>query len=234
MPSRSIRSCTRLGRDLHPERPYQDPRVSVHIEDGRSFLHDADQRYDLVLYAIPDSLTVLAGQSSLRLESYLLTREAMQEVREHLKPNGVVSMYHYYLPVVVDRYADALTGVFGEPPCLELSAGSGPRPRTVLTAGMRPDELACDGEVVPARRARGPRHRRPSRSRTSSDTGSPASTWSRSSRSCSAPSSRFDSSPVRSRRCDPTSTCSSWAPHSCCSRRRTWCGSRCCSGPPGS
>ena len=134
----------RLGRDLHPERPYQDPRVSVHVEDGRSFLHDTEQRYDLVLYAIPDSLTVLAGQSSLRLESYLLTREAMQEVREHLKPNGAVSMYHYYLPVVVDRYADALTRVFGEPPCLELSAGSGPRPRTVLTASMRPEALSCE------------------------------------------------------------------------------------------
>jgi hypothetical protein len=134
----------RLGRDLHPDRPYQDPRVSVHVEDGRSFLHDTERRYDLVLYAIPDSLTVLAGQSSLRLESYLLTREAMQEVSDHLRPNGVVSMYHYYLPVVVDRYADALTRVFGAPPCLELSAGSGPRPRTVLTAGMRPGDLSCE------------------------------------------------------------------------------------------
>ena len=26
----------RLGRDLHPEHPYQDPRVSVHIDDGRA------------------------------------------------------------------------------------------------------------------------------------------------------------------------------------------------------
>ena len=134
----------RLGRDLHPDHPYQDPRVSVYIEDGRSFLHDTEQRYDLVLYAIPDSLTVLAGQSSLRLESYLLTREAMQEVRDHLKPDGVISMYHYYLPVVVDRYADALTRVFGETPCLELTAGAGPRPRTVLTASVRPHDLACD------------------------------------------------------------------------------------------
>lgn len=133
----------RLGRDLHPDHPYQDPRVTVHVQDGRSFLHDTERRYDLVLYAIPDSLTVLAGQSSLRLESYLLTREAMQEVRDHLKPDGVISMYHYYLPVVVDRYADALTRVFGEPPCLELTAGAGPRPRTVLTASMRPDDLTC-------------------------------------------------------------------------------------------
>jgi hypothetical protein len=135
----------RLGRDLHPDRPYQDPRVSVHIEDGRSFLHDTDRRYDLVLFAIPDSLTVLAGQSSLRLESYLFTEEAMREVRDHLKPGGVVSMYHYYLPVVVDRYANTLDRVFGVPPCLDISPGAGPRPRTVLTASMRTDALECDG-----------------------------------------------------------------------------------------
>jgi SAM-dependent methyltransferase len=139
----------RLGRDLHPDRPYQDARVSVHVEDGRSFLHDTERRYDLVLYAIPDSLTVLAGQSSLRLESYLLTREAMQEVHDHLKPGGVVSMYHYYLPVVVDRYADALTSVFGDAPCLELTAGAGPRPRTVLTASVRPADLTCDERWSP-------------------------------------------------------------------------------------
>ena len=134
----------RLGRDLHPDHPYQDPRVSVHVEDGRSFLHDTDRRYDLVLFAIPDSLTVLAGQSSLRLESYLFTEEALREVRTHLKPDGVVSMYHYFLPVVTDRYADTLDRVFGVAPCLDISPGAGPRPRTVLTVAMRADDLACD------------------------------------------------------------------------------------------
>jgi hypothetical protein len=133
-----------LGRDRHPDRPYQDPRVTVHVEDARSFLHDTDARYDLVLYAIPDSLTVLAGQSSLRLESYLLTVEAMQEVRAHLTERGAVSMYHYYLPLVVDRYASALDRVFGHPPCLDLAPGAGPRPRTVITAAMQTDDLACD------------------------------------------------------------------------------------------
>jgi SAM-dependent methyltransferase len=132
-----------LGRDDHPNRPYQDPRVTVHVEDARSFLHDTDARYDLVLYAIPDSLTVLAGQSSLRLESYLLTVEAMREVEAHLKPHGAISMYHYYLPMVVDRYASALDRVFGHPPCLELTPGAGPRPRTVLTATVQPADLDC-------------------------------------------------------------------------------------------
>jgi tRNA1(Val) A37 N6-methylase TrmN6 len=132
-----------LGRDHHPDRPYQDPRVSVHVEDARSFLHDTDARYDLVLYAIPDSLTVLAGQSSLRLESYLLTVEAMREVRAHLRPHGAIAMVHYYLPSVIDRYASALDEVFGEAPCLDLAPGAGPRPRTVLTAAMDPGDLVC-------------------------------------------------------------------------------------------
>jgi hypothetical protein len=133
-----------LGRDLHPDRPYDDPRVTVHVEDARSFLHDTDARYDLVLYAIPDSLTVLAGQSSLRLESYLLTEEAMREVKDHLTARGAVSMYHYYLPLVVDRYASALDRVFGNPPCLDLAPGAGPRPRTVLTSAMSPEDLRCE------------------------------------------------------------------------------------------
>jgi hypothetical protein len=133
-----------LGRDLHPDRPYRDPRVDVHVEDARSFLHDTDARYDLVLYAIPDSLTVLAGQSSLRLESYLLTVEAMREVRDHLRPHGAIAMYHYYLPAVIDRYASALDAVFGDRPCLDLAPGAGPRPRTVLTATMDPADLTCD------------------------------------------------------------------------------------------
>jgi hypothetical protein len=132
-----------LGHDRHPDRPYQDPRVTVHVEDARSFLHDTGARYDLVLYAIPDSLTVLAGQSSLRLESYLLTVEAMREVRAHLTDRGAVSMYHYYLPLVVDRYASALDRVFGHPPCLDLAPGAGPRPRTVLTTAVHEEDLTC-------------------------------------------------------------------------------------------
>jgi hypothetical protein len=133
-----------LGRDLHPDRAYDDPRVTVHVEDARSFLHDTEASYDLVLYAIPDSLTVLAGQSSLRLESYLLTEEAMREVKDHLTARGAVSMYHYYLPLVVDRYASALDRVFGNPPCLDLAPGAGPRPRTVLTSAMNPEDLRCE------------------------------------------------------------------------------------------
>jgi hypothetical protein len=117
--------------------------VTAHVQDGRAFLHDTETRFDLVLFAIPDSLTALAGQSSLRLENYLFTEEAIQEVKDHLAEGGVVAMYHYYLPSVVDRYAGTLQRVFGSPPCLDRSPGAGPRPRVVLTASLASDRLAC-------------------------------------------------------------------------------------------
>jgi hypothetical protein len=66
-----------IGREMNPDHPYQDSRVSVHIDDGRAFLERTRNRYDLILFALPDSLALVSGQSSLRLESYLFTLEAM-------------------------------------------------------------------------------------------------------------------------------------------------------------
>jgi Spermine/spermidine synthase domain len=139
-----------LGRDLHPNHPYQDPRVRVIIQDGRAFLHDAEQRYDLVLFALPDSHTLIAGQASLRLESYLFTLEAMEEVREHLTPEGVFVMYHYYLPSVTDRYAGTMQKVFGHTPCVDKRVRVGLRRQTVLTVGMSADSITCDTPWRPA------------------------------------------------------------------------------------
>ena len=110
------------GRDLHPARPYQDPRVTAHIDDGRAFLERTDTRYDLILFALPDSLTLVSGQGSLRLESYLFTLEAMQSVRDHLKPGGAFAMYNYYTPFVFERYANTMRLAFGHEPCFDPGA----------------------------------------------------------------------------------------------------------------
>ena len=70
-----------LGSKYHPSHPYQDPRVTVHIDDGRAFVEGDDGQYDLILFALPDSLTLFAGQGSLRLENYLFTKESMETVQ---------------------------------------------------------------------------------------------------------------------------------------------------------
>ena len=68
----------KLGRSEHPNHPYDSPRVTTHNTDGRAFLQNTKQHYNLILFALPDSLTAVNGQSNLRLESYLLTEQSVQ------------------------------------------------------------------------------------------------------------------------------------------------------------
>jgi SAM-dependent methyltransferase len=87
----------KLGSLHHPDRPFQDKRVRVHLNDGRNFLRDAKaETYDLVIFALIDSLVLQSGYSNLRLESYLFTLESFQDVRRVLKPTGVYAVYNFF------------------------------------------------------------------------------------------------------------------------------------------
>lgn len=133
-----------IGRERHPDRPYDDPRVHVHITDGRAFLERTDERFDLILFALPDSLTLVSGQAALRLESYLFTTESLEEIRSHLRTGGVFAMYNYYRPDVLDRFAGTIASVFGSPPCVNLGDTLGPRRQAVLTVGLEPGSVSCE------------------------------------------------------------------------------------------
>ncbi|MGH9140193.1 MAG: spermidine synthase, partial [Vicinamibacterales bacterium] len=106
-----------LGRLYHPNRPYADPRVTVHVDDGRSFVRRTSQTYDLVVYALVDSLVLHSGFSNIRLESFLFTREAFADIRRVLKPDGVFVAYNFYRqPWLVGRLQTMMAGAFGRPP----------------------------------------------------------------------------------------------------------------------
>jgi SAM-dependent methyltransferase len=86
-----------LGDAHHPDRPFQDKRVTVYLNDGRNFLREAQpETYDLVIFALIDSLVLQSGYSNLRLESYLFTLESFQDVRRVLKPTGVYAVYNFF------------------------------------------------------------------------------------------------------------------------------------------
>jgi len=107
----------KLGKANHPERPYDDPRVTVHLDDGRSFLRKTKTKYDLVVYALVDSLVLHSGYSSLRLESFLFTEEAFRDIKAVLKPDGVFAMYNLYRQGwVVGRLDLMAQNVFGTKP----------------------------------------------------------------------------------------------------------------------
>jgi spermidine synthase len=133
----------RFGRQHNPDRPFADPRVSTHVTDGRAFLERTNRHYDLIIFALPDSLTLVSGASSLRLESYLFTKQAMQAARDRLTPGGAFSMYNFYRQQwLVDRLAGTLNSVFGHPPCVfELPTSVN---LAVMTAGRAVADQQCE------------------------------------------------------------------------------------------
>jgi SAM-dependent methyltransferase len=77
-----------LGRRYHPERPYDDPRVRVVVDDARAaFRRMPPGSYDAVVFGLLDSHTQL-GMSSVRLDNYVFTLESFAAARRLLKPGG--------------------------------------------------------------------------------------------------------------------------------------------------
>ncbi|MFI6828261.1 spermidine synthase [Kribbella sp. NPDC050241] len=134
-----------LGKALHPDRPYQDPRVTSHIDDGRAFLSRTDKKYDLILLALPDSLTLVNGASSLRLESYLFTQQAFESARDHLNPGGAFAMYNYYRETwLIDRLASTAQSAFGHKPCVDKVGDD--LQQAVVTVGLTEADQTCSAE----------------------------------------------------------------------------------------
>ena len=86
-----------LGREGHPDHPYSDYRVRAVVDDARSFLRTTHRHYDLIVFGLLDSHTLLSHASSVRLESFVYTVQAMREARARLKPHGVISLTFYVM-----------------------------------------------------------------------------------------------------------------------------------------
>ncbi|HLZ25744.1 MAG TPA: hypothetical protein VKV73_00305 [Chloroflexota bacterium] len=131
----------RLGAQYHPEQPFSDPRVTVHVDDGRSFIRKSTDKYDLIIFALPDSLTLTSQFSSLRLESFLFTEESFKEARAHLTSDGAIVLYNYYRQDwLLRKLAGMLETAFGQAPYVASYGGwgragvlvDGPRLQTLL------------------------------------------------------------------------------------------------------
>ena len=86
-------------------------------DDARHFLRTTTKKYDLVVFALIDSLTMQSSFSGVRLESYMFTEESFRAVRDRLKPDGVLVVYNYFRERwLVDRLANTAAAAFGAEP----------------------------------------------------------------------------------------------------------------------
>lgn len=133
-----------LGAKLNPDKPYSNPRIHVVINDGRSFLQNTTDHYDLIIFALPDSLTLTSNNTSLRLESFLLTQDALATARTRLTSNGLVVLYNYYREDwLVQKLSDMVGNAFHQQPLVTTYGGMGRA--AAIMAGPRLATLP-DGE----------------------------------------------------------------------------------------
>lgn len=108
-----------LGRELHAEHPYDDPRVIQDVQDARSFFSSDSQQYDLIVFGLLDSHTLFSAASSVRLDNFVYTRESLSAVRHLLAEDGVLAL-SFAVPEdrqwVGLRLYRTLTDVFGYSP----------------------------------------------------------------------------------------------------------------------
>lgn len=108
-----------VGKKHNPA--YSSEKVTAICDDARHFLRThSDRRYDLIIFPILDSQTVVGQGSSVRTDSYVYTKESIEEALKLLKPSGVLTLTfgvfeHKWL---TDRLYRTIEEAAGYPPLL--------------------------------------------------------------------------------------------------------------------
>ena len=108
-----------IGRAVHPENPYGDPRVQTIVDDARSHFNRTDRRYDLILFGLLDSHRLTSNFSNTSLDSYVYTLESFRAARSLLTDDGImVVSFQVARAFLGQRLHDTLAQIFGEPPLI--------------------------------------------------------------------------------------------------------------------
>lgn len=146
-----------IGKKLNPNKPFSDPRVHLYINDGRNFLENSNKKYDLIIYALTDSLIMTNGTANIRLESFLFTKESFALAKKHLTDNGLLVLYNYYRhDWLIEKINLTLQSVFGKPTYV-YSYGdfgkaatflAGPKTRELTHSSVNPKESTLSNQPI--------------------------------------------------------------------------------------
>ena len=71
---------------------YERPEVQIHVTDGRSFVRNSSQQYDVVQMTLVDTWASTAAGAFALSENSLYTVEAFEEYFQHLRPDGIIAV----------------------------------------------------------------------------------------------------------------------------------------------
>jgi hypothetical protein len=81
-----------LSRRYNASGVYEDPRVRVHVDDGRAFLQRTAGGYDVIVFGFLDSQGLSSYGNNLRLDGYIYTVESFRRAFNALAPDGWMSL----------------------------------------------------------------------------------------------------------------------------------------------
>ncbi len=102
-----IRMVTRDYRDFLG-RLFDDPRISLIHEEGRSFLKRGGPAYDLIQLSGVDTYTALSTGAYTLTESYLYTVEAIEDMYSRLQDGGFINISRLILTTPARRPRETL------------------------------------------------------------------------------------------------------------------------------
>jgi spermidine synthase len=149
-----------IGKELHPERPYDSPRVRMVVNDARAFFKQATGPYDMIWFGWLDSHTLGSSYNNLRLDHYVYTLESFREAKRLLAEDAVLVVnFSHEREWIADRLYGMMRQLFGHEPLAiyqahilpELGFGGG----ITLVSGRTPIALdavenASDREYIAA------------------------------------------------------------------------------------
>jgi len=71
---------------------YDRPEVHIHVTDGRSFIRNAQQKFDVVQMTLVDTWASTAAGAFALSENSLYTTEAFRAYFDHLNPGGILAI----------------------------------------------------------------------------------------------------------------------------------------------
>ncbi|QMU56032.1 MAG: hypothetical protein GKS04_02410 [Candidatus Mycalebacterium zealandia] len=131
-----------------PYYPYSSQKVDLVIDDGRHFMTATDKKYDLIVFALTDSLVKQSSLSQIRLESYLFTQQSFSHAWSLLEEGGTLMAVNFYRePWIPWKIGEMMKKVSGTVPVLHFPIRSVKHhdlvTETIVLAGKTSEGTSC-------------------------------------------------------------------------------------------